>query len=120
MQIALDTPLERGENGCNGHGAGRVTIEHMMQAGLEGVVSALHYVPAGEEWSPAEITRRQQRIATTGWGEPSELRRSIVGSLPDDGALPLGVHIRSRRVSAWSDGVPACSEPDFSITKKMH
>ena len=62
--------------------ADRVTIENMMQAGVEGVVSALHHVPTGAVWSSAEIAQRQQQIATTAAGKPSGLRWSVVESLP--------------------------------------
>ncbi|AMM87226.1 mannonate dehydratase [Martelella sp. AD-3] len=62
--------------------ADRVTIENMMQAGVEGVVSALHHVPTGAVWSPAEIAQRQQQIATAAGGKPSGLRWSVVESLP--------------------------------------
>ncbi len=62
--------------------ADTVTVETMMQAGVEGVVSALHHVPTGAVWSPAEIELRQQQIAFMANGRPSGLAWSVVESLP--------------------------------------
>ena len=39
-----------------------VGIDEMMQAGVEGVVSALHHLPTGAVWSSDEIARRQREI----------------------------------------------------------
>src|SRR5690554_1606720 len=57
-------------------------IEDVMQAGAEGVVSALHHVPYGEVWTPQEIARRQAEIAHTGSGTPSGMAWEVVESLP--------------------------------------
>ncbi len=59
-----------------------VTIDAMLQAGVEGVVSALHHVPTGEVWTPEEIARRQREVATMENGNPSGLRWEVVESLP--------------------------------------
>ncbi|WP_106751803.1 mannonate dehydratase [Pannonibacter carbonis] len=59
-----------------------VSIDDMMQAGVQGVVSALHHVPTGAVWSADEIARRQQEVATRRSGEPSGLRWEVVESLP--------------------------------------
>jgi mannonate dehydratase len=40
----------------------RVSIDDMLQAGVEGVVSALHHVATGTVWTPEEIARRQAEI----------------------------------------------------------
>jgi mannonate dehydratase len=54
----------------------------MLQAGVEGVVSALHHVPTGAVWAPAEIARRQQEIGTRVDGTASGLAWEVVESLP--------------------------------------
>ncbi len=59
-----------------------VSIDDMLQAGVEGVVSALHHVPTGAVWSPAEIEQRQAEIARRRDGTPSGLRWEVVESLP--------------------------------------
>jgi mannonate dehydratase len=54
----------------------------MMQAGVEGVVSALHHVATGAVWTPEEIAQRQREIGTRRDGRPSTLRWEVVESLP--------------------------------------
>lgn len=58
------------------------SIDDMLQAGVEGVVSALHHVPNGTVWSPEEIERRQQQIATRKDGSPSGIAWEVIESLP--------------------------------------
>ncbi len=58
------------------------TIDDMLQCGVEGVVSALHHVPAGEVWTPEEISRRQVAIRRRRDGSPSGLEWEVVESLP--------------------------------------
>ncbi|WP_341212957.1 mannonate dehydratase [uncultured Limimaricola sp.] len=59
-----------------------VGIDEMMQAGVEGVVSALHHLPTGAVWSGQEIARRQREIATRVDGSASGLAWEVVESLP--------------------------------------
>jgi mannonate dehydratase len=58
------------------------TIEDMEQAGVEGVVSALHHVPTGAAWTPEAIAERQRAIGTRSDGTKSNLRWEVVESLP--------------------------------------
>ncbi len=60
----------------------RVSVDDMMQAGVEGVVSALHHVATGAVWTPEEIAQRQREIETRRDGRPSTLRWEVVESLP--------------------------------------
>ena len=59
-----------------------VSVDDMLQAGVEGVVSALHHVPTGAVWEPAEIAKRQQEIARARDGSASGLAWEVVESLP--------------------------------------
>ena len=59
-----------------------VKVEDMLQAGVEGVVSALHHVPTGEVWTPEAIEDRKRLIATRSDGSPSGLGWDVVESLP--------------------------------------
>jgi mannonate dehydratase len=59
-----------------------VSTDDMLQAGVEGVVSALHHVPTGAIWEPAEIERRQQEIGLRRDGTASGLAWEVVESLP--------------------------------------
>ena len=58
------------------------SIDDMLQAGVEGVVSALHHVPNGAVWTPEEIAKRQQLIGTRKDGSPSGLAWEVIESLP--------------------------------------
>ncbi|MCS0495806.1 mannonate dehydratase [Ancylobacter sp. MQZ15Z-1] len=59
-----------------------VSVDDMMQAGVEGVVSALHHVPTGAVWTPEEVALRQAQIGRMADGAPSGLRWEVVESLP--------------------------------------
>lgn len=59
-----------------------VSIDDMLQAGVQGVVTALHHVPTGNVWSPDEIARRQRELSVMKDGGPSGLRWEVVESLP--------------------------------------
>ena len=58
------------------------SVDDMRQAGVEGVVSALHHVATGAVWTPEEIARRQAEIATMKDGSHSGLAWEVVESLP--------------------------------------
>jgi mannonate dehydratase len=60
----------------------RVSVDDMMQAGVEGVVSALHHVATGSVWTPEQIAQRQREIATRKDGRASSLAWEVVESLP--------------------------------------
>lgn len=78
----------------------RVSIDDIRQAGAEGVVSALHHVPAGAVWTADEIARRQQEIGRMGDGSPSHLAWEVVES------LPVSEDIK-RQSGAWRDHIAA-------------
>jgi mannonate dehydratase len=59
-----------------------VSIDDTLQAGVEGIVSALHHVPTGAVWTPEEIAQRQREIATMKDGSASGLAWDVVESLP--------------------------------------
>jgi len=54
----------------------------MVQAGVEGVVTALHHVPTGAVWTPVEIATRQQQLRVMKDGSPSGIEWEVVESLP--------------------------------------
>lgn len=64
-----------------------VSTDWMRQAGVEGVVSALHQYPAGEEWSREAIETRQSEIEHFADGTPSGLSWAVVESLPVSEAI---------------------------------
>ncbi|MCJ8140923.1 mannonate dehydratase [Falsirhodobacter halotolerans] len=59
-----------------------VSIDDMLQAGVEGVVTALHHMPTGAVWQPADIAQRQAELAVMKDGTPSGLAWEVVESLP--------------------------------------
>ncbi|XXK32718.1 mannonate dehydratase [Rhodobacteraceae bacterium nBUS_24] len=59
-----------------------VSVDHMVQAGAQGVVSALHHIPPGEIWSQTEIQKRQKDIRSMQNGRASSLNWDVVESLP--------------------------------------
>ncbi|WP_374300711.1 mannonate dehydratase [Paracoccus sp. (in: a-proteobacteria)] len=65
----------------------RVSIDDMLQAGVQGVVTALHHVPTGAVWSPEEIATRQAQLAVMRDGAPSGLSWEVVESLPVSEAI---------------------------------
>ena len=81
-----------------------VSIDDMRQAGVEGVVSALHHRAPGEVWALAEIQQRQAEIAAFSDGSPSSLAWDVVESLPVSEAIkqqkgPLREHIEAYKTS---------------------
>ena len=60
----------------------QVSVYDMRQAGVEGVVSALHHVPTGDIWTKSEIAQRQAEIALHPDGTASGLAWDVVESLP--------------------------------------
>ncbi len=59
-----------------------VSIPDMRQAGVKGVVSALHHIPNGVVWSDQEIKLRKSQIETFPNGEKTDLTWDVVESLP--------------------------------------
>ncbi len=65
----------------------KVTTADARQAGAQGIVTALHHVPHGVVWTPAEIARRQDEVRRFPDGSPSALEWEVVESLPVSEAL---------------------------------
>ena len=57
-------------------------IDDIVQAGAEGVVTALHHVPNGAVWTAEEIARRQAQIRVRSDGKPSGIEWDVIESLP--------------------------------------
>jgi mannonate dehydratase len=60
----------------------KTSIDDILQAGAESIVSALHHIPPGAVWSRDEIAKRQQEIGEKNDGSPSGLQWEVVESLP--------------------------------------
>ena len=59
-----------------------VSVDDMLQAGVQGVVTALHHIPAGAVWPAEEITARQAQLSVMRDGAASGLAWEVVESLP--------------------------------------
>ncbi|WP_265501902.1 mannonate dehydratase [Paracoccus beibuensis] len=78
-----------------------VSIDDIVQAGVQGVVTALHHVPTGHIWTPEEIRARQDAIATMSDGAPSGLAWEVVESLPVSEAIKTQTGDWRAHVEAW-------------------
>lgn len=81
-----------------------VSVDDMLQAGVEGVVSALHHVPTGDVWTPEAIAKRQREIATRKDGSPSGIAWEVVESLPVSEAIKkqtgdFRAHVENYKIS---------------------
>jgi len=81
-----------------------VSIDDMLQAGVEGVVSALHHIPSGAVWPAGEISKRQLEISRMKDGSPSGLTWDVVESLPVSESIkkqrgPWREHIENYKTS---------------------
>ena len=59
-----------------------VSIDDMLQAGVQGVVTALHHIKPGVVWPLDDIKQRQSEIAIMRDGSASTLKWEVVESLP--------------------------------------
>ena len=55
----------------------RVSIDDMLQAGVRGVVSALHHIPTGETWLPDEIARRLIHVPPREWDHAQQVAPTL-------------------------------------------
>lgn len=82
----------------------QVSVDDMLQAGVEGVVTALHHIPNGTVWSPSQIAQRKAEVGRMKDGAPSGLSWQVVESLPVSEAVkkqkgPWRAHIEAYKQS---------------------
>src|SRR5690606_9867348 len=58
------------------------SIDDVVQAGVEGLVSALHHIPSGVVWTPEELEKRRDIVRHRKNGAPSGLEWEVIESLP--------------------------------------
>jgi mannonate dehydratase len=65
----------------------KVTLADARQAGVQGIVTALHHVATGAVWTPEEIETRQREVAFHPDGSMTHLAWDVVESLPVSEAI---------------------------------
>ena len=58
-----------------------VGLGDIKQAGVQGIVTALHHVTPGDVWTPAGIEKRKTQVATLPDGSPSGMAWDVVESV---------------------------------------
>ena len=92
-----------------------VSVDDMMQAGVQGVVSALHHVPTGTVWTDAEIAKRQAVIGRMTDGSPSGLRWEVVESLPVSEAIKTQTGDWRDHIAAWKTSMAALARAGIEV-----
>ena len=92
-----------------------VSIDDMLQAGVEGVVSALHHVPTGSVWAPGEIAERQRVIGSKTDGAPSGLAWEVVESLPVSEDIKKQKGNWKAHIAAWKESMTNLSRAGIEV-----
>ncbi|MDE3120896.1 MAG: mannonate dehydratase [Paracoccaceae bacterium] len=88
-----------------------VSVDEMLQAGVQGVVSALHHLPPGTVWPVEEIRKRQAQIGTRADGTPSGLGWDVVESLVVSETIKTKGTGYGEHIAAWKaslENLAAC------------
>lgn len=81
----------------------KVSVIDAAQAGAQGIVSALHHIPAGIAWTAPEIARRQDEVRAGG------LEWELVESIPISESIKTMSGDWKAHVAAWKDSLRALS-----------
>jgi mannonate dehydratase len=76
-----------------------VKLNWLKQMGVEGVVTALHHIPAGEVWPEEEILKRKEQI------EQEDLTWEVVESLPVTEEIKQGSETRSVSIRNYQESL---------------
>ena len=77
----------------------KVSLSELKQMGVEGVVTSLHHIPAGDVWTVDEIKRVQNEIESYG------MRWSVVESLPVCEGIKTASEDRARLLQNYTESV---------------
>ncbi|MDF1548570.1 MAG: mannonate dehydratase [Bacteroidales bacterium] len=72
-----------------------ISLDHLVQMGVQGVVTALHHIPNGEVWEVDEILKVKNAIEAKG------MRWSVVESLPVSEGIKISSKDRSRLINNY-------------------
>ena len=76
-----------------------ITLDHLVQMGVQGVVTALHHIPNGEVWEIDEIMTVKNAIEAKG------LRWSVVESLPVSEGIKIQSEDRPRLIKNYQQSL---------------
>lgn len=77
----------------------KITLEMLRQIGVEGIVTSLHHIPAGEIWSLEEVQHMNEFIKSAG------LRWSVVESLPVSEEIKYAGPGRDRLIANYRESL---------------
>ncbi len=82
----------------------KITLAMLRQIGVEGIVTSLHDVPAGEVWTPEKVNEMTNYIARSG------LHWSVVESLPVSEAIKYGGPDADRLIEGYIESLVSLGE----------
>lgn len=86
-----------------------VPLEHLAQAGCEGIVSALHHIPVGEVWTEEAIRDYKSQIEAQG------MRWVVVESLPVHEAIKYGGPERDQLIENYKASLINLAKNDVRV-----
>jgi mannonate dehydratase len=86
-----------------------VPLNHIMQAGATGIVSALHHLYRGERWPLDEVFKRRDEIHAAGFAW------SVVESIPIHNSIKLRSGPFERFIGAWKDTLAAVAKAGVEV-----
>jgi len=95
--------------------ADTVSIDAMRQAGVQGVVTALHGVAPGRAWTPDAIAERQALVARAGDGSASGLAWEVVESLPVSEDIKRGTAAARDHLRTWCTSLEALADAGLRV-----
>jgi mannonate dehydratase len=90
-----------------------VTLSDIRQAGVSGIVSALHNIPAGEVWTPEALKRRKRQIEWDDSATPSRptgLVWSVIESIPVHESIKTGKEDRDKYIENYRQSIRNVAE----------
>lgn len=91
------------------------SVDDMRQAGVQGVVSALHHVPTGAQWTADQIATRQDQIGRMKDGIPSGLQWEVVESLPVSEAIKKQKGDWRGHIANWKAGLHHLADAGIKV-----
>jgi len=83
-----------------------VPLDHIRQAGAEGIVTSLHHIPTGEPWSDSDIAQRKEEIEGENAFKPP-LYWSVVESVNVHDDIKVAAPGHQQYVTAYCDTLRA-------------